>query len=422
MKIFYLLFFPFSFLQKPFINGFLKNNNRNRNLRIQLPFLEKQNRNFINNNNDIINLLQEKKKGFLQIIRPKNILPTFMLAFSGGWIMNPSLLALLSNPSFIITSVNIVLIMSSSMIINDLFDIEIDKVNHPSRPLVTGLVTKWEAVLYTFFLLLTTHFLSIHFLSSNLQFIINTSILGILLYTPFFKRILFMKNIFCASLVAFSLFVGGVASTNKILELNPNFNILSIALSLVFQSSVYSELLLDIRDYEGDRANNIITVPVLFGKENAWILSGILLFYNIISNTFSLMYIRNDGAFFTGTAASSPYNNTSGSAANLVVTSAGSLERSTSSIKYKKDVKDYDKGLAEVLKMRPVYYKSINEREKDLQFSGLIAEEIHELGLTEFVQYAEDGTPDALAYQNMIALLTKAIQELSEKLVRNNIN
>jgi len=26
--------------------------------------------------------------------------------------------------------------------------------------------------------------------------------------------------------------------------------------------------------------------------------------------------------------------------------------------------------------------------------------------------YAEDGTPDALAYQNMIALLTKAIQEL----------
>ena len=173
MKIFYLLFFPFSFLQKPFINGFLKNNNRNRNvrIRIQLPFLKKQNLNgnrnrnnfFIKNNNDIINLLQEKKKGFLQIIRPKNILPTFMLAFSGGWIMNPSLLALLSNPSFTITSLNIVLIMSASMIINDLFDIEIDKVNHPSRPLVTGLVTKLEAVLYTFFLLLTTHFLSIHF-------------------------------------------------------------------------------------------------------------------------------------------------------------------------------------------------------------------------------------------------------------------
>jgi hypothetical protein len=33
------------------------------------------------------------------------------------------------------------------------------------------------------------------------------------------------------------------------------------------------------------------------------------------------------------------------------------------------------------------------------------------------VQYAEDGTPDALAYSNMIALLTKAIQEMNTKII-----
>jgi hypothetical protein len=32
------------------------------------------------------------------------------------------------------------------------------------------------------------------------------------------------------------------------------------------------------------------------------------------------------------------------------------------------------------------------------------------------VQYAEDGTPDALAYQNMIALAFKAIQELKAEI------
>jgi hypothetical protein len=122
--------------------------------------------------------------------------------------------------------------------------------------------------------------------------------------------------------------------------------------------------------------------------------------------------IRNDGLVQTGTASGSPYNNTSGAAANVVVNSAGTLERSTSSIKYKKEVRDYDKGLAEVMAMRPVYYKGKSESDGEKQFAGLIAEEIHDLGLTEFVQYAEDGTPDALAYQNMIALLTKAIQEL----------
>ena len=105
------------------------------------------------------------------------------------------------------------------------------------------------------------------------------------------------------------------------------------------------------------------------------------------------------------------YNNTTATAANLVVSAGGTFERSTSSLKYKKEVRDYDKGLETLLQIRPVYYKGKAESDGDKQFAGLIAEEIHELGLTEFVQYAEDETPDALAYTHMIALLVKAIQE-----------
>jgi hypothetical protein len=41
----------------------------------------------------------------------------------------------------------------------------------------------------------------------------------------------------------------------------------------------------------------------------------------------------------------------------------------------------------------------------------LIAEEVHDAGLTEFVQYNDDGEPDALAYGNMVSLCIKAIQE-----------
>jgi hypothetical protein len=129
-----------------------------------------------------------------------------------------------------------------------------------------------------------------------------------------------------------------------------------------------------------------------------------------------LMYIRNDGAFFTGTASSSPYNNTSGGTANLIVTSSGSLERATSSLKYKKNVEDYTKGLTEVMQLRPVTYESKNPREEGVTFAGLIAEDIHELGLTEFVQYAEDGSPDALSYSNMVALLIKGMQEQQKQI------
>lgn len=126
-----------------------------------------------------------------------------------------------------------------------------------------------------------------------------------------------------------------------------------------------------------------------------------------------LFYARNDGLINTGLQAQSPYNATTASAANLVVDANGSLLRSTSSLKYKTDVQNATHGLNEVLELRPVTYKGNNDGDK--VFGGLIAEEVHDAGLTEFVQYAADGTPDALAYGNMVSLAFKAIQELNAK-------
>ena len=109
------------------------------------------------------------------------------------------------------------------------------------------------------------------------------------------------------------------------------------------------------------------------------------------------------------------YNNTTASAANMHISSAGGqIFRSTSSLKYKTDVRDYDKGLNEVMQLQPKYYKGKNDG--DTQFAGLIAEDVNDLGLSEFVQYAEDGTPDALAYTHMVALLVKSIQELKAEI------
>jgi len=107
------------------------------------------------------------------------------------------------------------------------------------------------------------------------------------------------------------------------------------------------------------------------------------------------------------------FNTTTGGGANVNVASNGALLRSTSSLKYKTDVQDATHGLAEVMQLRPVTYKGINDGE--LVFGGLIAEEVDAAGLTEFVQYAEDGSPDALSYGNMVSLCVKAIQELNAK-------
>jgi hypothetical protein len=117
--------------------------------------------------------------------------------------------------------------------------------------------------------------------------------------------------------------------------------------------------------------------------------------------------------YFNGNDLISPgvHGNTTANAANVAVLSAGNLRRSTSSRRYKNTISDATHGLAELLTLRPVTYKGNNDGET--VFGGLIAEEVHDAGLTEFVQYAADGTPDSLAYGNMVSLCVKAIQELS---------
>jgi len=124
-----------------------------------------------------------------------------------------------------------------------------------------------------------------------------------------------------------------------------------------------------------------------------------------------LFQVRSDGYFVTGAAANSPYNNTTGSVANVYVDSSGVLYRGTSSIKYKTNVQTATFGLEDVLKLRPVTYQSISEKDSQKTFGGLIAEEVDSVGLGIFVDYANDGTPDALHYASMVSLCIKAIQE-----------
>jgi geranylgeranylglycerol-phosphate geranylgeranyltransferase len=244
------------------------------------------------------NKIKFKFKNYLQLIRSNNILPTFLLSFTGGWIMNPSIVNLFYSKTFIISIINTILIMSSSMILNDIYDIEIDKINNSNRPLVIGSIKIIDAFLFTLLLLGITEYLTLQFMNDNLKFIIQLIIIQIVIYTPILKRITFIKNISCASLVSFSLFFSGLASSSNIMVLsNKNFDLLSIAMSFIFYGSLSNELLLDIRDIEGDKNNNIITIPVIFGKKITWIFTNIIVFYNIISNALSLEYLYNNQMF-----------------------------------------------------------------------------------------------------------------------------
>ena len=107
------------------------------------------------------------------------------------------------------------------------------------------------------------------------------------------------------------------------------------------------------------------------------------------------------------------FSNITSGGANVRVQSDGLLQRDTSSRRYKNTIVDATHGLADLNKLRSVTYKGNNDG--DTIFGGLIAEEVHDAGLIEFVDYNSNNEPDALRYGNMVSLCIKSIQQLSAK-------
>jgi hypothetical protein len=109
------------------------------------------------------------------------------------------------------------------------------------------------------------------------------------------------------------------------------------------------------------------------------------------------------------------YAETTASAANVFVASDGSLRRSTSARRYKKDIQPYSGGLSSLLHLNPVTFVGKDDKTKT-RHAGFIADDVDataDKNLRVFVVYDDKKAPDALEYSNMSSLLVNAIKELS---------
>jgi 4-hydroxybenzoate polyprenyltransferase len=218
----------------------------------------------LNNNN--------KLNDYMDLMRTKSILPTVLLNIGSGFISNPSFNIVL-NQQFNVFTLDTILIMLSSMVINDIYDINIDKINNKNRPLITEKISINEAKILYILLLGISELLSLTYLNNYYQNIIHLIIVSLYLYTPIFKKIPLIKNIYCSLIISSVTYLSG-----NIFNLS---SLLLIYSAVIFLGSLISELLLDIKDYEGDKINNINTLPVLINK---------LPTYNIIQVILSFLF------------------------------------------------------------------------------------------------------------------------------------
>ena len=151
--------------------------------------------------------------------------------------------------------------------LNDIHDIEIDRVNQRAdRPLAAGVISRESAETLAAFSAVLAVGLSM-FLSPFPRFMVLAGLPLSLLYNVYLKRYLIFKNLF-TGLANVGVILMGALIVDSVIE--P----LAYYIALVgFFFSISYEVMLDIGDIEGDRAMGVETIPVRFGRRNAALLS-----------------------------------------------------------------------------------------------------------------------------------------------------
>lgn len=158
----------------------------------------------------------------------------------------------------VITGVSAALIGAGGNIINDILDVEIDRINRPDRPLPSGKVTVTTATrLYIFSKMFGIFFASMAGIIPAL--IAAGSSFIIFFYSYFLKNVPLIGNA-TVSFFTGLVFVFGASTVN-------NYSNALFPFIFAFMINFIREVVKDVEDIEGDLAERVRTFPVIFGVE-----------------------------------------------------------------------------------------------------------------------------------------------------------
>ena len=230
----------------------------------------------------------ENLKAVMQMIRLPNvviiILTMFLLRYCIVipflYAADPSLATPL--PDFLVLVAVTVLIAAGGYVINDYFDVKIDRINRPDKQIVDNLISHRGAIklhiLLNTIAILLGFWLSwrVRTLSFGFIFPFLSGLLWI--YSAKYKRILFWGNFIVASLSAFVIlvvwlfeffwlrmhalvFAGVIPSIRRVTLVFLGYAIFAFLVSMV------REIIKDMEDTEGDRTFGCKTLPLVAGMK-----------------------------------------------------------------------------------------------------------------------------------------------------------
>ncbi|RAJ16941.1 geranylgeranylglycerol-phosphate geranylgeranyltransferase [Olleya aquimaris] len=226
----------------------------------------------------------------LQLIRYKNLLLIALVQVLIKYALFPSLSMLIGGQqvfvSTTLTHFQFVLLMLSTLciaaggyIINDIFDVDADKINKPKQQIIGQHITTEKG--YNFYMAFTVigvvlGFYLSHTVGVSSFFAIFVIIAALLyIYSSFLQHMLLVGNIIISMLVGLSLMIVGVFELYPAITPQNQF-IQSSMLEVLFDYAIFAfiislirEIVKDIQDVDGDYKAQLKTLPIVLGKDRA---------------------------------------------------------------------------------------------------------------------------------------------------------
>lgn len=233
-----------------------------------------------------------KTKAFFELIRWKNLA---LLAINLGIVKEFILfrnenLNLDFSLKFTLILISIILITAAGYIINDYYDIEIDKINKPEKVIISIIFSKNQAlIIYIFFNILAIFIIKDERIWLIISFL--AVIFSLWLYSYFLKGLPIVGNILVAILSALPLII--IANYFEY-----NYQIILVYSFFAFGISLIRELVKDMEDFGGDENSGLKTFPILFGIEKSKLTTKLILIVFILIFVYLIYSISSNYIFF----------------------------------------------------------------------------------------------------------------------------
>jgi len=205
-------------------------------------------------------------KAYVMITRPPNGILMFVGVLAGVAISYSKIIRF---EDLIYSFIVAYTLNGSSMVLNDYFDRDVDRVNAPHRPIPSGLIKPSHAVIYSSILGLTGIIFS-SLISIYCMIIAIISYIAAFLYNSSLKKTGLMGN-FIVSLIVATPFIFGATMSDGYIS-----NRITVFIVPVILSNTGREVIKGIADVEGDIFRQVNSIARVKGAGKAALVGSIL--------------------------------------------------------------------------------------------------------------------------------------------------